>query len=67
MNLIVGAKVAITEEVVGYYVKGCGIEISIPLPRGRQGKITRKKPTEVEIDFGNVNVWVPKDKVEMAK
>jgi len=65
----VGLKVRVTEDVVGYYVKGaCGAQMSTTVFKRREGKVVRMKIREVEVDFGGFYpIWLPKNKLEKVK
>ena len=64
----VGLKVRVTEDVVGYYVKSCGAQMSTTVFKMRVGKVVTLKIHEVEVDFGGFYpIWIPKDKLEKVK
>jgi len=65
----VGNIVVVIEEVVGYYVKSCGAQISINVPKRYEGTVLQIKPIEVLVHFTMIpqNTWVPKVKIEVKK
>jgi hypothetical protein len=63
-KIIEGMRVVVIEDVIGYYVKSCGAQISISVPKRREGLVLRVKPIKVEIDFPNRCIWVPRDKIK---
>ena len=64
----IGMKVRVTEDVVGYYVKTCGVQVSTKVFKRREGKVVRMKIREVEVDFGGFYpIWLPKNKLEKVK
>ena len=64
-----GDTIIVIEEVVGYYVKSCGAQISINVPKRYEGTVIQMKPTEVLVHFEKIpqSTWVPKSKIEVKK
>jgi len=67
--MVVGNTVVVIEEVVGYYVKSCGVQISINVPKRYEGTVLQMKPTEILVHFTMIpqNTWIPRSKIEVKK
>jgi len=65
----VGDTVVVIEEVVGYYVKSCGVQISINVPKRYVGVVMQVKPIETLVHFERIpqNIWIPSTKIEVQK
>jgi hypothetical protein len=65
----VGNTVVVIEEVVGYYVKSCGAQISINVPKRYEGIVLQIRHIEVLVHFTMIpqNTWIPRSKIEVKK